>query len=62
MILQSQRESKARNGCAVVSPSQFTENFNKFTENQFNGMNWDNVFVAGGCVLGMYLFIYSLSL
>lgn len=57
LILQAQR--KEHDGCAVVSPSQFTENFNKFTENQFKGMNWDNVFVAGGGVLGMHLSLFS---
>eukprot|EP00026_Physarum_polycephalum_P000150 Phypoly_transcript_00150.p1 GENE.Phypoly_transcript_00150~~Phypoly_transcript_00150.p1 ORF type:complete len:1663 (-),score=347.22 Phypoly_transcript_00150:165-5153(-) len=53
LILQSTR--RERTGCAVVSPSEFSENFDRFTENQFKGMNWDNVFVAGGCVLASML-------
>jgi ankyrin repeat protein len=53
LILQSTQ--RKRQGCAVVSQSEFRENFDKFTENQFKGMNWDNVFVAGGCVLASML-------
>lgn len=53
LILNSRREQRPQSGLAVVSPAQFTANFDSFTENQFKGMNWNNVIVAGGCVLGM---------
>ena len=37
---------------SIVSEKQFPKNFSLFTENQLSQMNWDNVFVAGGSVLG----------
>ena len=30
---------------------QFVKNFEEFTQGQLKGMDWSNVFVAGGCVL-----------
>merc|ERR1712137_586980 len=35
----------------VCDQSSFESNWKAWTENQFAGMNWDNVFVAGGAVL-----------
>jgi ankyrin repeat protein len=36
----------------VVDQQTFKNNFNIFTENQLSLINWDNIFVAGGAVLG----------
>src|SRR3990167_964216 len=39
----------------IVSKEKFRENFEIFTEKQLDALKWDNVFVAGGSVLGCLL-------
>ncbi|EGC36806.1 hypothetical protein DICPUDRAFT_150657 [Dictyostelium purpureum] len=39
----------------VSSQSEFDKQWNKFSNNFFQGFNWNNVFVAGGSVLGCSL-------
>jgi len=36
---------------SVVSKEKFSENWQEFTQGQLEGLDWSNVFVAGGCVL-----------
>ena len=37
--------------CICSSIEKFNENFSAFTENQFSGLNWNNIFIAGGSIL-----------
>lgn len=41
---------------SVVPQNEFYENWNKFTNNQFQTFDWTNVFIAGGSILGNYFF------
>ena len=51
-------------GSLSVCPtlSKFEENWNAFTENQFKGLNWNNIFVAGGSVLSCLQNDFSTSI
>eukprot|EP01122_Echinamoeba_exundans_P011680 TRINITY_DN4727_c0_g1_i1.p1 TRINITY_DN4727_c0_g1~~TRINITY_DN4727_c0_g1_i1.p1 ORF type:complete len:567 (-),score=100.96 TRINITY_DN4727_c0_g1_i1:498-2198(-) len=40
---------------AIVSRSQFNENFRKLTSGCLDGLDWTNIYVAGGSVLGCLL-------
>jgi len=46
------KENKKTSGSAIVTEEQFRRNFAVFTENQLSQINWNNVLVAGGGVLG----------
>ena len=48
--------------CVCTSIDKFKDNWNAFTENQFNGLNWNNLFVAGGAVLACLQPDFSTSL
>ena len=37
---------------AVCEPAEFFDRWEKFSLGMFRGLNWDNVFIAGGAVLG----------
>jgi hypothetical protein len=40
---------------SIASEQIFHANFNHFTNNVFQGVNWSNLFTAGGAVLGPLL-------
>jgi hypothetical protein len=39
-------------GVAIVGKDEFLKNWKEFTQGCLDGMNWANVFAAGGAVLG----------
>lgn len=41
-------EERKMDSCSVVSFERFLKCFNIFTEGQLEGINWNNVLVAGG--------------
>jgi hypothetical protein len=45
-------QNKKTQGNAIVTKDQFMQNFEVFTESQLATLDWSNVFVAGGSVLG----------
>ncbi|KZS92832.1 hypothetical protein SISNIDRAFT_428820 [Sistotremastrum niveocremeum HHB9708] len=51
-ILDLKRDSRVRLQSSVAN---FTTTFDRLTEGVLRGLNWDNVFVAGGMVLGTLL-------
>lgn len=51
-ILTRDREVYHReDGYSVVPKEEFYENWNRFTNNQFQNFDWTNVFIAGGSIL-----------
>ena len=40
---------------SIVSSNEFFDNWNLFTQGMFKDINWNNVVVAGGSVLGCLL-------
>lgn len=54
LLMRRENASWARS-LAVVDKSSFFENWKALTCSMFDGMNWSNVFVAGGAVLACLL-------
>lgn len=47
--------SSAGRRCVVASQREFDDNFAQFTSNVLSGLDWSNVFVAGGAILSCCL-------
>jgi hypothetical protein len=48
--------TKAKPGSrSIVSNDEFCSNWDVMTQGIFKGVDWSNLFVAGGCVLGCLL-------
>ena len=55
-ICSTKRASFGENkGMSIVDKSTWQRNWSMLTMGMFVGMNWDNLFVAGGAVLGCML-------
>ena len=54
VLTQYVKPSKPGTSC-VVSEAQFKDNLSTMMQGQLDGLDWDNVFLAGGCVLGAML-------
>lgn len=39
-------------GSSIVSKQQFLANFEEFTQGCLRNISWDNLFIAGGAILG----------
>lgn len=48
----TQKRRRDLTGRAIVNKQKFLDTFAEFTQGVFNGLDWNNVFVAGGAVLG----------
>jgi len=52
---KSASESQQKFGPAILTAQQFENHWEAFTQGMFKGLKWENVFVAGGAVLGSCL-------
>jgi hypothetical protein len=51
-LLMDTQRNKEFDPDSIVDRVTFLSRWNSFTHNAFTGVNWDNIFVAGGAVLG----------
>jgi hypothetical protein len=62
--LLTQFQKSGLTGSAIVSRDEFLTNWKDFTKGMLDGLDWNNVFCAGGAVLGTQtlLTFHTLSL
>jgi hypothetical protein len=53
-LLEQNRQPVAHGRAIVDSKDQFLANWETFTKGMFKGLNWNNIFIAGGAVLGTH--------
>jgi hypothetical protein len=51
-LLEQNRQPVAHGRAIVDSKDQFLTNWEAFTKGMFKGLDWTNIFIAGGAVLG----------
>jgi hypothetical protein len=51
LTFQHNKQTPSINSYSVHTESQWRTNWSRFTHSQFDGLDWSNVFVAGGSVL-----------
>jgi len=51
-LLEQNRQPVAHGRAIVDSKDQFLTNWEIFTKGMFKGLDWTNIFIAGGAVLG----------
>jgi hypothetical protein len=51
-LLEQNRQPVAHGRAIVDSKDQFLANWETFTKGMFKGLDWTNIFIAGGAVLG----------
>lgn len=55
VLIKHQNPNLKAGFASIVTESEFRDNWQRFTQGLFQGLNWNNVFAAGGAVLACIL-------